>query len=200
MYADGTGAGWIAAEPPYMQRASHAVVSDGGVWLIDPVDGEGLEAILAPLGEVRGVVQLLDRHSRDSAALAARFGVPHHVTPADGVPGLALQPVPLVTRRWWREVALWWPETRSLLVAESLGTAPYYLAAGDTLGVHPMMRLTPPRRLAAYDAARLLPGHGAPVEGGHVAGAIRDVLDHSRRDMPGVLARLIRHRGRPPAA
>ena len=86
-YADDDGAGWIAAEPPYMQRASHAVADDGGVWLVDPVDGEGLADILAPLGEVRGVLQLLDRHPRDCAALASRFGVPHHVTPADGVPG-----------------------------------------------------------------------------------------------------------------
>lgn len=198
-YADDTGAGWIAAEPDYMQRAGHALVAGDGVWLVDPVDGDGLDAILAPLGEVRGVLQLLDRHPRDCAALARRFGVQHHVTPADGVEGLPLQPVPLVGRRWWREVALWWPATRTLVVPESLGTAPHYPAGDDVLGVHPMMRLTPPRALAAYDARRLLPGHGPPVEGDHVAEAIRETLERSRRDAPRVLARLIRHRGRPPA-
>ncbi len=198
-YADDDGAGWLAAEPPYMQRASHAVVDDGGVWLVDPVDGEGLDDILAPLGEVRGVLQLLGRHPRDCAALAARLGVPHHVTPTDGVPGLSLQAITVVDRPWWREVALWAPRTRSLIVPESLGTAPYYLTGDDLLGVHPMMRMTPPRGLAAFDAARLLPGHGAPVAGAHVAEAIRDVLDRSRRDIPRVALRLARHRGRPPA-
>lgn len=198
-YADETGAGWLAPEPAYMLRGSHAVVAGGGVWLIDPVAWEGLDAVLEPLGPVRGVVQLLDRHPRDCAALARRHGVPHHVTPAGGVDGLPLVAVPLVVRPWWREVALWWPETRTLVVAEALGTAPYYLAgAGDALGVHPMMRLTPPRPLAAYDARRLLPGHGAPVGGDHLAGAIRHAVDRSRRDIPAVLGRLARHRGRPP--
>lgn len=198
-YADATGAGWIAPEPEYMHRASHALAVDDGTWLVDPVDGEGLDGILSPLPPVRGVLQLLDRHPRDCAALAARLAVPLHVTPAAGVPGLPLVPIPLVSRPWWREVALWWPRTRTLVVAESLGTAPYYPARGDRLGVHPAMRLTPPRGLAAYPAERLLPGHGAPVSGGGVAEEIRAALDRSRRDAPRVLARLIRHRGKPPA-
>lgn len=198
-YADASGAGWIAPEPDYMQRASHAVVAGDGTWLIDPVEGDGLDEILAPLPAVRGVVQLLDRHPRDCAALASRFGVARHETPRDGVPGLPLVAIPLADRRWWREVALWWPEARTLIVAESLGTAPYYPVPGARLGVHPAMRLTPPHGLAAYAAERLLPGHGAPVSGPGVAGEIRTALDRSRRDAPGVLARLIRHRGRPPA-
>ena len=32
--------GWIAPEPRFMQRASHAVAADGRVWLIDPVADE----------------------------------------------------------------------------------------------------------------------------------------------------------------
>ena len=66
------GVGWIAAEPAHLQRASHALAHDGGVWLIDPVNGDGLEERLARLGEVRGVLQLIDRHPRDCAALARR--------------------------------------------------------------------------------------------------------------------------------
>ena len=42
------GLGWIAAEPAFMQRASHALAHEGSVWLVDPVDGEGLEDRLAP--------------------------------------------------------------------------------------------------------------------------------------------------------
>jgi hypothetical protein len=33
--------GWVVDE--FMQRCSHALVVDGRVWLIDPVDGEGVE-------------------------------------------------------------------------------------------------------------------------------------------------------------
>lgn len=196
-YAGETGAGWIAPEPGHMQRASHAVVAAGGTWLIDPVDGAGLDGFLEPLPEVRGVVQLLDRHPRDCAALAERFGVPLHRTPAEGVPGLPLEAVPLVMRRWWGEVALWWPDTRSLIVAEAMGTAPYYPVPGARLGVHPVMRLTPPRALASFEADRLLCSHGAPAAGPGVADEIRTALDSSRRDAPGVIARLIRHRGKP---
>ncbi len=199
-YADSTGAGWISPEPAVMQRASHALVADGGTWLVDPVDGEGLDDLLSPLPPVRGVLQLLDRHPRDGASLAARFGVPLHVTPTEAVPGLPLHVVPLTHRRWWRETALWWPETRSLVVPESLGTCPYFLArAGDPLGVHPAIRLTPPHALGAFDAARLLCGHGAPASGDGTAEAIRRALDGSRRALPGVVWRTIRHRGRPPA-
>ena len=70
-----------------MQRASHALAHEGGVWLVDPVDGDGLHERIAALGEVRGVLQLLDRHPRDGAALAARYGVPRIETPFDGLPG-----------------------------------------------------------------------------------------------------------------
>lgn len=195
-YADDRGAGWIAAEPPFMRRASHALAHEGSVWLVDPVDGEGLDAILEPLGTVRAVIQLLDRHPRDCAALAARHGVPHLVVPTSAIEGAPFEVVPVVHRRWWRESALWWPGPRALVVAEALGTAPHYLAPGATVGVHAMLRLVPPRALARFPAETLLPCHGAPVEGDAHA-AIRRALERSRRDIPGVMRSMIREwRGR----
>ena len=188
------GLSWVAAEPAHIQRGSHALAHDGGVWLIDPVDGDGLADRVAALGEVRGVIQLLDRHPRDSAALAERYGVPHHLLPRDGVPGAPFVPIGLADRRWWREVALWWPERRALVVAESVGTAPYYLAPGQRLGLNPLIRLTPPRQLGAYDLEHLLPGHGAAVSGAGLAGELRQALAHSRRDIPGVLGAMVRGR------
>ena len=197
-YCDERGAGWIAATPAYMRRASHALATEDGVWLVDPVDGDGLRDILAPLGDVRGVIQLCGRHARDCAALAARLSAPHLVTPFAGVAGSPFEVVTVLDRPWWREVALWWSQQRTLIVPEALGTAPYYRMPGAELGVHPALRLTPPRALVGFDAARLLPGHGAPVEGAHVAGAIRDAVDRSRREIPALYARLARHGGRPP--
>lgn len=184
---------WIAAEPARMQRASHALAWDGGAWLVDPVDGEGLQEMIAPLGPVRGVIQLLDRHPRDGAALAERFGVPLMVLPEQGIPGAPVTILPVRDHRWWREIALWWPEHRALVVPESLGTAPYFTAAGALVGVHPLMRPFPPRILDVAPR-HLLPGHGAPVSGDEVAGAVHDALARSRRDIPRVLRSMLTSR------
>jgi hypothetical protein len=185
----GWGLGWMAVEPAFMRRASHALVHDGGVWLVDPVDGEGLDARLALLGRVRVVVRLLDRHARDDAAIAARHGAPLLDVPFDGIPGSPFVVVPLVRRRWWREIALWWAGPRVLAVADALGTAPYFRAPGRALGVHPMLRLTPPRALAGLEPLHLLPGHGAGLHGPTVPGEVRRAIAASRREIPRWLAR-----------
>lgn len=186
------GIGWIAAEPAHMRRASHALVHDGRVWLIDPVDGEGLAERIARLGEVAGVVQLLDRHPRDCAALAARYGVPLHETPDAGVPGTPFGTMALSRRPGWREVALWWPQRRVLAVADALGTAPYFTAPGERLGVHPMLRLSPPRGLLGVAPEHLLVGHGAPLHGPEVPALVRRAIERSRREIPSWVAGLPR--------
>jgi hypothetical protein len=194
------GVGWIAAEPAFMQRACHALAHDGGVWLIDPVDGDGLEERIAPLGEVRGVLQLLDRHGRDGAALARRHGVPLLETPFDRVVGAPFEPIAVLRRRRWCETALWWPERRALVVAEALGTARYFPAPGARVGVHPTLRLTPPRALAGRDAEHLLVGHGPPLHGADVAEAVRAAIERATREIPRWLAGLPRARRRTRAA
>ena len=131
------GLGWIAPEPEFMQRCSHALAVEGKVWLIDVVDGDGVEERVRALGEPAGVVQLLDRHRRDCATVARRLGVPLHVTPFALVPGSPFQPLRIVRTRLWTEIALWWPERRVLVCGDALGTAPYYLAPRERLGVHP---------------------------------------------------------------
>jgi len=181
---DDWGLSWVAAEPAFMRRGSHAVVSDGGVWLFDPVDGDGLEEALAGLGAVRGVVQLVDRHPRDCAILAQRHGVPLHVVPKGGVPGLRAEPVVLKDRPWWREVALWLPEHRALVVGESVGTAPYFRLDGDRIGLHPLARFGPPVELVGLEPARLLPGHGAAVSGDGLGEELDRVIRRGRRDLP----------------
>ena len=191
------GAGWIAAEPGAMRRASHALAHDGGVWLVDPVDGDGLDELIAPLGEVRAVIQLLDRHNRDCAALALRHGVPHLATPFNRVAGAPFEPVTVVRWSGWRETAMWWPEHRALVVAEALGTSPYFPVPGEALGVHPALRLTPPRALWPYSPRHLLPCHGEPVEGDDLGDRIRAAIDRSRRDIPRWLVGVVRNLPRP---
>ena len=79
------GFGWTEAQR--MRRTSHALAVGGRVWLIDPIDADGLEDRIRTLGEPAGVIQLIDRHNRDGTALAARLGVPLHVVPLS-LPGI----------------------------------------------------------------------------------------------------------------
>ena len=93
---------------------SHAIRAQDRVWLTDVVDGEGLDERIAALGQPVGVVQLLDRHKRDCAAVAGRLGLPLHVTPFTDVEGAPFVAFPIVRQRFWREVALWFSEQRIL--------------------------------------------------------------------------------------
>ena len=104
-----------------MQRTSHALLVDGKVWLVDPVAFDEALDRAAGLGEIAGVLQLLDRHNRDCAPLAERFGVPLLKVP-DAVPGTPFKAIPVVRFPGWKETALWWPEHEALIVAEVVGT------------------------------------------------------------------------------
>ncbi len=165
-----------------MTRTAHAVADDGHVWLIDPYEDEAALAAAAELGRPAGVIQLLDRHNRDCATLAARLDVPHLRLPGRA-PDTPFEVVPVISRWGWREVALWWAQERALIVAEAVGTAPAF-ALGRRAGVHPLLRLTPPRaQLGRFRPTMLLVGHGAAIETGGAA-ALAEALGHSRGDLP----------------
>jgi hypothetical protein len=175
------GFGWID-ESGAVPRTSHALVADGGVWLIDPVAWPDAVESARELGEVRGVLQLLDRHGRDSRRLADELGAPHHVVPTNPVEGAPFEFLP-VARRVWREVALWWPERRVLACADAVGTLGYFRAPGERLGVHPLLRLWPPRSLRRVYPRHVLTGHG---EGVHeqATPALHAALQTARRRLP----------------
>jgi hypothetical protein len=179
------GFGWIAPERPQLRLTSHALLAQGGVWVVDPLEGEGVEGRIRALGEPAGVIQLLDRHTRDCAAFARRLGVRHHVVPSVGIG--PFEAIPLVQRSHWQESGLWWPERRVLVCADAFGTVPHYFAlGGERLGVHPLLRLTPPRRLAGLEPEHVLCGHGEGVHE-HAAGAVLEALAHARRRLPRLL-------------
>jgi hypothetical protein len=176
------GCSWVAGDT--MQRCSHALVVEGRVWVIDPVAWPEAEERIRALGEPAGVVQLLDRHNRDCAAMAEQLGVPHLRLPDELAP---FEVIRVVDVRRWRERALWWPEHRLLVVAEAVGTNPQYVARGERLAVHPLLRLTPPRKLARFEPEHLLVGHGGGVHD-DAAGALREALRTSRRRVPRWIA------------
>ena len=171
--------GWIEEKPS--ARTSHALEAEGRVWLFDVVDWPELDTRVRELGEPAGVVQLLDRHSRDCAAVAQRLGVPHHVVPRR-LPGTPFELRPVVRFRWWREVALWWEERHLLLVADALGTIPFFCAGQEPAGVHPILRMWPPRSLRGLAPDHLLVGHGEGVH--HHPAALESALRTARRRIP----------------
>jgi hypothetical protein len=184
---DAAGFGWIADEA--MTRTSHVLAADGKIWLVDALDWPAAIDRALALGEPAGVIQLLDRHDRDCAALASRLGVPHVVAP-DELPGSPFELVPIVRRKRWRECALWWPDRQTLVTADALGTSRFYTGGKAPLGVHLLLRLTPPKQLGELDPERILVGHGEGIVGPHAADVLREALRSSRKRLPGVLVRL----------
>lgn len=176
------GLTWVVEEP--MERAFHALADDGKVWLVDPLDGPELEAA-AELGEPAGVLQLLDRHNRDCAEIAARFGVPHLKVP-DAVPNSPFEAIAAVRMAPWRETALWWPRRQALIVAEALAANPMH-TGGRRLGVHLFLRALPPQSLRRYRPEHLLLGHGRGIHGPEAAAELEAAYARSRRDLPRVL-------------
>jgi hypothetical protein len=185
------GFGWH--DDARMQRTSHALVADDGVWLTDPVAWSEAEERARSLGEPRGVLQLLDRHDRDCAEVAERLGVPHHVVPTGKLDGAPFEFLRISRSRFWREVALWWPERRVLVAADALGTVGYFRAPGEPVGVHPVLRLTPPRSFRRVYPEHILTGHGKGVHE-DAAVALHTALRTSRRRLPAALWASVRHR------
>lgn len=183
----GFGFSWFPHEA--LTRTAHALDTGDGVWLIDPVDVPEAIERAAALGPPAGVLQLLDRHNRDCAAIAARLGVPHLRLPA-AVPGSPFTVVPVVDLPRWRELALWWPERRVLVVAELVGTTWSYALAGGPAGIHPLLRGLPPGALRAFEPEHLLVGHGRGVHGPAAASALADAYARARKDLPRLALKL----------
>ena len=130
--------------------------------------------------EPAAVLQLLDRHNRDCAAVAERLGVPLHVTPFDPVEGAPFVAFPILRQTLLaRGRALVRRAGGSSSVADALGSLDYFRAPGEPIGVNPALRLFPPRRsLAGLEPEHILFGHG---EGFHGPEAARG-SPHSPRD------------------
>ena len=176
------GFGWIAKEK--LRRTSHALKTRGEVWVFDPLLWEPALERIRELGEPAGVVQLLDRHERDSAAVAAALGVTHYAVPLQGITSSPLEIQPLVRSRFWKEVAVWMPELRTLVVGDALGTVGYFRAPDEPIGVHPLLRMRPPKVLDRYEPRHIVCGHGRGVHGDEIPEALREALRTARRRLP----------------
>ena len=181
------GLSWVIDEP--LQRTSHALLSNGRLWLVDPVDAPGAIERVRGLGEPAAVLQLLDRHHRDCADVAERLGVLHVKVP-DTIPGSPFEAIPALRFPGWQETALWWPEQRALVVAEVVGTALPYTGGQAAVGMHLFLRATPPGRIRGRQPEHLLVGHGSGVHGPEAAPALEEAYERSRGDLPVVIKTL----------
>lgn len=195
------GISWtLAEELGGMHRTSHAIETEAGVWVIDPVDAPGLDDELATLGDVVGVTLLLDRHKRDAATVAERHEVPVSLPkPLTGVadeldcettvysrtlPDTDFQTITVVDNRLWHEVALYDRDRGTLVVPEAVGSVDFFTTDVERLGVHPALRLFPPRTaLGSLSPERVLVGHGPGVFD-DAANALRVALARSRKSAP----------------
>lgn len=197
------GISWTL-EGDTMHRTSHALDTEAGIWVIDPVDAPGLDEELDELGDVAGVTLLLDRHKRDSEIVARRYDVPVSLPAALGpvadeldarteryagsLPGTEFRTVRLTNNRFWREVGLFDADRGTLVVPEAVGTNELFTTDDERLGVHPVLRLFPPRQsLGGLEPERILVGHGPGIFDDAPA-ALRYALQRSRRNAPKLYA------------
>ncbi|WP_348611383.1 hypothetical protein [Halobaculum rarum] len=212
------GLSWMAHPDEEFERTGHALVVEPGgvdgedgtrggtaahgeggdvVWLVDPVDADGLDAAVGELGPVAGVVVLTDNHRRHAARIAERHGVRVFVhdhlgdlavdaptTRFAGEPAdTGLRTVPVVSR-FWREIALYDPRRGTLVVGDALTTMGSHTNPGERLAVMPHLRPTPPRdALGGLAVRRVLVGHGPGVFR-DAATALEEALDGARRGAP----------------
>lgn len=199
------GLTWIAHPDERMRRASHALVVDDAVLVVEPNDFDGLDDLLASLGTVAGVVVLAGLHRRDAATLAERHDVPVYLpsvvgglTPRIDAPvevfdgdlaDTGFREIPVLDGHPWSEAVLHDPETGTLVATEVLVTSEEAVGPGERLAVGPYARLIPPRdALGGLAVERVLVGHGDPILTDAEA-ALRDALANSRRGLPAYLLR-----------
>ncbi|MUV85892.1 hypothetical protein GJ631_04720 [Natronomonas sp. CBA1123] len=196
------GVGWIAHPEETMQRASHALLTNDGVWLVDPIDAPGVDALIEEFGDVAGVVVLSNHHTRDADTFAVRHDVPVTLpAPMTDVAGAIDAPTDRLdvggtlgeyelievarSGSTWQEYALYDGET--LVASESVGAADYMRVGDERLGVMLLRRLTPPREaFADLQPNRVLSGHGPGVHE-DADDALTDAIDNARRRFPKAL-------------
>lgn len=172
------GISWIADPEEDAKRASHALATDAGVWIVDPVDAADLDDHLADLGDVAGVAVLHDRHTRDATDVAQRHDVPVSVPEwmdltrekltgsvsaiGGSLPGSDYQIHALIDTDEWEEALLVDADGETVLIPEAFGTVDSFGEADTALGLHPALD-DPPGDLDTWSPERILVGHGESI-------------------------------------
>jgi hypothetical protein len=194
---------WIAHPDEEGKRGSHAIATDNGVWVIDPINAPNVDEILNSLGEVVGVTVLTCWHARDAGAVADRHDVKVHIPEwMDRVDDLVDAPVQRYTLApdenagkaefyalscrpfpGWQEVFLYHDPSETLVTPDSMGTTDWARIGDERLGLSMFRRLQPPTQLTGLKPERILVGHGEPLDE-DAASALQSALSGARRSFP----------------
>ena len=190
------GFGWIAKPEEKMQRTSHALVENGDVYLVDPLDAENLDQKIDEYGDVEGIILLFDRHERDSVNLAEKYGCPIFVSEcfersldaevkeiSDNVPGTDWEIHQVIDSMTGKEAALYNTENKTLIVADALGTTNHMRGRGEKLGMNPLYRLRPPVKLLEFEPERIFCGHGEGIQE-NASEMMKETLENGRLKAP----------------
>ena len=186
------GFGWIGKPEEKMKRTSHAFVDDG-LYLVDPLDAQNLDGKIDEFGEVKGIVLLFERHERDSEKLAERYDCPVYVPEwferdldaevkkiSEKIPGTDWELHTVVESRMANEAALYNEDSRTLIVADALGTTKHLRGRGEKLGMNPLYRLDPPKKLLEFEPERIFCGHGEGITE-NVTETMEETISKGRR-------------------
>ncbi|RRJ30274.1 hypothetical protein [Halocatena pleomorpha] len=197
------GVGWVAHPEEGGARASHAVVgNDGDVWVVDPLDAPGVDALLSEFGTVAGVAVLSNYHARDAGVVATRHDVPVYLpqwmdrvaervdAPTEryaqtlGGSGFVVHrcsPLP-----GWQEGIAYRQSDRTLYVPDVLGTGADWTVGSERIALFLLARLFPPSVLGQFAPDRILVGHGEGVFE-NASAALDAALTGARRRFPAAL-------------
>lgn len=202
------GVGWIAHPEEDGERASHALLGDDGVWIIDPVDAPGIDDLIAEYGDVEGVAVLSNYHARDAGQVASRHGVSVHIprwmtripdrvdAPVEqegailstaGFETIRVKPLSM-----YQGAIAYREEDGTLIVPDLLSSGSGYPVGTERIGVMLGMRLFPPRDLFdGIEPERILFGHGEGVFE-EADEALETALVGARRRLPQAIVENLR--------
>ena len=146
-----------------MARTSHALEVDGRVWLFDVVDWPELDDAgprARRAGRRRPAARPAQPRLRRRRAAARRPAPRRPPRSSPGRRSSSARSSGSAGGARWRSGGR---SGGSLLVADALGTIPFFRAGDEPAGVHPVLRLRPPRSLRGLEPDHLLVGHGEGI-------------------------------------
>lgn len=193
------GVGWMAHPTEIMRRTSHALATDEGVLIVDPVDAVGVDDLIAEFGNPKGVVTLVNFHKRDANEVARRHGVPIYVPePMEGIASefdAPTEPVGLGDTLGGYELIEVYDGTilgeevyeyalyngTTLRIGCTIGGAPFQRVKNERLGMALIRRHDPnPEALEHVEPQRVLSGHGVGVHE-NASDALSQALENARQ-------------------
>jgi hypothetical protein len=99
------------------------------------------------------------------------------------VPGTGWEIHQVVDSITGKETALYNRESKSLIVADALGTTNHMRGRGEKLGMNPLYRLNPPVKLLEFEPERIFCGHGEGIQE-NASEIMKETLKQGRSKAP----------------